>query len=287
MAAPTGPTVRRMQLGMELERLRDQRGLSMEQVVEGLPVSHSQYYKVSRGSSAFRKQEHLVLVLERLGVTDTDDVEFLVGIHRDSLNRGWWSTYSRTMPSGMAMYVGLEDGAKAMRGWNPHHVHGLLQTEAYTRAQFMAAKPVDETKTEAVERGVVVRMQRKAVLTRENPLELRVVMAEAGLRNIVGSPAVMREQYTEIIRLSELDNVTVQILPMKHATYRCAYDFTMMDFGEALPTVVAMDMIDGGSNITDKDTEIWQFSRRFDALRDGALPVGQTPKFLHQLAREI
>ncbi|WP_435059061.1 helix-turn-helix domain-containing protein [Streptomyces sp. bgisy060] len=276
-----------MQLGMELERLREQRGLSMEQVVEGLPVSQSQYYKVSRGSSAFRKQEHLVMVLERLGVTDDEDVSFLVDIHRDSLNRGWWSTYSRNMPSGMAFYVGLEDGAKAIRGWHPHIVHGLLQTEAYTRALFMAAKPVDETKTEDIERGVVVRKQRKAILTRENPLELRVVLAEAGLRNIVGSPEVMREQYEEIIRLSELDNVTVQILPMKHATYRCAYDFALMDFGEALPTVVQMDTIDGGCNVTDKDTEIWQFSRRFDALRDGALPVGETPNFLHQLSREI
>ncbi|MFB7868011.1 helix-turn-helix domain-containing protein [Streptomyces sp. NPDC056069] len=276
-----------MQLGAELERLRTQSGLTMDQVVEGLPVSSSQYYKVSRGTSAFRKQEHLVLVLERLGVTDKDDVAFLVDIHRDSLNRGWWSTYSRNMPSGMAFYVGLEDGARAIRGWQPTVVYGLLQTENYARALFSTAKPVDETKTEYIVRGVEVRMQRKEILTRENPLELRVILAEAALRNVVGNADVMREQYEEIIRLSELDNVTVQILRQGHGTYRCSYDFALMEFGDGLPTVVQMDMIDGGSNITDKDTEIWQFSRRFDALRDGALPVAETPKFLHQLAREI
>ncbi|MGW3557709.1 helix-turn-helix domain-containing protein [Streptomyces sp. NPDC000963] len=276
-----------MQLGMELERLRKQRGLTIEQVADGLPVSESQYYKVSKGSSAFRRQEHLVLVLERLGVTDEDDVSFLVDIHRDGLSRGWWSTYSRTMPSGMAFYVGLEDGAKAMRCWTPTYVLGLLQTEEYMRAQFAAAKPVEETTTENIERGVEVRMQRQQILTRDNPLELRVILSEASLRNVVGSPAVMRKQYEEIIRLAELDNVTVQILPAKHETYRCAYDFNLMEFGESLPTVVQMNTIDGGSNVTDKDTEIWRFSRRYDALRDGALPVGRTPKFLNDLAREI
>ncbi|MFJ8230677.1 helix-turn-helix domain-containing protein [Streptomyces sp. NPDC094448] len=287
MAAKTGPTVRRMQLGWELRQLRKNAGYTRAQAVEGLAFSESKLYRVEEGLTALPKQSDLRLLLERYNIIEEEDVEFLVDIHRDSLNRGWWSAYRSTMPSGMAMYVGLEDGAKAIRAWQPDLVFGLLQTEAYTRALFKGFKLVDELTTEFLERGVALRMERKEVLTRENPAEIRVIMDEAALRRQVGGRDVMVEQYEEIARFAALDNVSVQILPMHATTYRCFHDFTMLEFEGPLPTVVQMDIVDGGSSISDKDTTIWSFSRRFDALRDGALPVGETPNLLHQLSREI
>ncbi|NML55145.1 helix-turn-helix domain-containing protein [Streptomyces sp. R302] len=288
MAAPTGPTIRRMQLGMELERLRKKAGFTnLKDAAHGLGISDSQLYRVEKGTSAFRRVADLVTLLERYGVTDEEDVEFLVGIHRDSLNRGWWSTYARTLPSGMAMYVGLEDGARTIRAWQPDVVFGLLQTENYARAVFQSSKLIEEKTTEFVERGVALRMERKDILTRENPVEIRAILCEATLRRRMGSQEVMRGQINHLIDLAALDNVTIQVLPLNMQTYRSNFDFTLMDFGENLPTVVQMDMPDGASNLSDKDTEVWAFSRRFDALRDGALPVGSTPDFLHQLVREI
>ncbi|MGW6054145.1 helix-turn-helix domain-containing protein [Streptomyces sp. NPDC055189] len=288
MAAPTGPTVRRMQLGAELERLRKQAGFTNHKdVVDGLPISESQYYRVARGLSAFRKQSDLIAVLERFGVTDEDDVQFLVDIHRDSLNRGWWSIYARTMPSGMAMYVGLEDGARSLRCWQPNLVFGLLQTDEYARAVFQHAKTVEERTTEFVERGIELRKERRSVLTREKAPEVRAILDEAACHKVMGSSAIMRAQIEHLIELSELENITIQVLPMTTPTYRCSHNFTLLEFDHPLPSVVQMDTVDGGSEISDKDTAIWQFSRRFEALRDGAVPVGDTPKFLHQLSRKI
>ncbi|MEK0097734.1 helix-turn-helix transcriptional regulator [Streptomyces sp. A475] len=288
MAAPTGPTVRRVQLGQELERLRKQAGFtSLKEAVKGLNVSDSQLYRVERGTSAFRRSADLVALLARYNITDKDDVEFLVSIHRDSLNRGWWSTYARTMPSGLAMYVGLEDGAKSMQAWQPDLVFGLLQTENYARALFEAGKPIEERTTEFVERGIALRMERQGILTRENPVELRAILDEAALRRVRGSRQVMQEQIKHLADLSTLHNVALQILPQGSPTYRFSYDFTIMEFADPIPRAVQMDTSDGGSNLTDKDTEVWMFARRFDALRDGALTIGETSKFLHQLAREI
>ncbi|MGW2016844.1 helix-turn-helix domain-containing protein [Streptomyces sp. NPDC001927] len=277
-----------MQLGIELERLRRQAGFtSLKDAVQGLDISDSQLYRVEKGTSAFRRAADLVAVLERYGVTDPDDVEFLVAIHKDSLNRGWWSTFARTLPSGMAMYVGLEDGARTIRAWQPDVVFGLLQTENYARAVFQTGKLVEEKTTEFVERGVALRMERKEILTRENPVEIRAILCEATLRRNMGGPEVMREQIEHLVKVAAYDNVTIQVLPLSAATYRSNFDFTLMEFEGNLPTVVQMDLPDGASNLSDKDTEVWSFSRRFDALRDGALPVGDTPVFLHQLAREI
>ncbi len=286
MAAPTGPTVRRMQLGWELKRLRERNGFTLAQAVDGLTFSVSKLFRVETGLSALPKVADLKTLLDRYGVTD-DDIEFLVEIHRDSLNRGWWSHYRSTMPSGMATYVGLESGARTIRAWQPNVVFSLLQTERYVREMLLTAKPVNETTTEFVERTTQLRMDRKSVITRrDSPVELWVILDEAALLRVVGSAEGMREQYEEIVRLSALDNVTVQILPTSTPTYRSSDNFTLLEFGSPLPTVVQSDMAEG-SNVSDKDTTIWAFSRRFDALRAGALSPSETPQFLNRLAREI
>jgi transcriptional regulator with XRE-family HTH domain len=287
VAAPTGPTVRRMQLGWELKRLRDKAGFTLAQAVDGLTFSSSKLYRVENGLSALPKASDLRTLLDRYGVEDEEDVSFLVEIHRDSLSRSWWSIYRSVLPSGMSMFVGLESGARAIRAWQPNVVYGLLQTESYARELFLMAKPVEETTTEFVERQVQLRMERKRVLTRrESPLELWAILDEAALRRVIGSRDVMREQYEQIVNIAERDNVTVQILPMGAATYRSAYNFNLLEFEAPLPTVVQTDVADG-SDISDKDTTIWSFSRRFDALRAGALAPGETPTFLQRLAREI
>ncbi|MET8824836.1 helix-turn-helix transcriptional regulator [Streptomyces sp. NPDC004610] len=277
-----------MQLGLELERLRKKAGFTnLREAVSGLDISDSQLYRVEKGTSAFRRAADLVALLERYGVVDQEDVDFLVGIHRDGLSRGWWSMYARTMPSGMAQYIGLEDGAKSMKTWQPDVVPGLLQTEGYARALFAAGKPVEERTTEFMERGVALRMERQAILTRPNPVEIRTIFDEAVLRRVMGSREVMRAQILHLADMTALDNVTIQVLPLASPTYRAPFDFTLLEFAAPIPTTVQMDTYDGASNLSDKDSEVWMFSRRFDALRDGALPVAETPKFLHQLSREI
>lgn len=287
MAAPVGPTVRRMQLGWELKRLRDKAGFTLAEAVDGLPFSSSKLHRAENGLTALPKVADLKALLDRYGLDDPEDVEFLAEIHRESLNRGWWSPYRSVMPSGMPTYVGLESGALRAKTWQPVVVFGLLQTEAYARALFTTAKPVEETNTEFVERNIQVRMDRKEVLTRSvNPLELWVIMNEAALRQVVGGADVMRRQYEEIAQVSRLDNVTIQVLPMASATYRSSFNFTLLEFESPLPHVVQVDGTDA-SNMSDKDTVLWKFTRRFDALRAGALPAGETPAFLEALSREI
>jgi transcriptional regulator with XRE-family HTH domain len=288
MAAPTGPTVRRMQLGAELRRLREKVNFTLVQAVDGLDLSTTKLYRVENGLTALKSVAELRVLLDRYGVTDEEDIDFLAEIHRDSLNRGWWSQYRSVMPSGMAMYVGLETGSRTVRAWQPSVVLGLLQTERYARQMLQTAKPVEEHTTEFIERNIQLRMERKEHLTRKgSKLELWLVLDEAALRRVIGDPDVMREQYEEIIRLAKLDNVTVQILPLAGATYRASFNFTLLEFEAPLLTVVQCDMPDGGSNVSDKDTTVWAFTRKFDALRAGALAPGETPTFLHRLAGEI
>lgn len=290
VAAPTGPTVRRMQLGWELKRLREKAGFDTRaKALEGMRISESKLYRVEKGYTTLQAAAELKDLLTRYGVTSDDDVDFLVEIQRDSLKKGWWAPYRSTMPSGMVTFVGLEYGAHAIRAWQPSVVYGLLQTENYAREMFLAAKLVEETTTEFIERNVQLRMERKARLEHGDlgkPLNLWLVLDEAALRRVIGGPEVMREQYAELIRLAQLDNVTIQILPMSTATYRSGFNFALLDFEAPLPTVVQEDVTEAVSG-SDTDTTVWAYSRRFDALRAGALPIGETPKFLNELSREM
>lgn len=295
VAAKTGPTIRRMQLGQELRRLREQadgggelgRGITRGQAVKGTSVSESTLHRVERGLTSLPSVQDLKSLLKRYGVSDPSDVAFLLDIHKNSLNRGWWSVYRTFMPSGFNMSVGLEGDAKILRVYQPEVMFGLFQTQAYARAQFETAKPVDERTTEFVERNIEIRMRRKEVITRsERPVEIHAILEEATLWRVFGSAEIMREQYRHLAELASLDHVTVQILPMSQPIYRASGNFILMDFAPPLPTVVSMDTPEGAS-VSDKDTEIWRYARRFDAMRAEAPAPRETPRFLERAAREL
>jgi len=294
MAAKTGPTIRRMQLGQELRRLREQvvsedgsRGLTRGQAVRGTSVSESTLHRVEKGLTSLPKAQELTELLERYGVDEPGDVEFLLDIHKNSLNRGWWSPYRLFMPSGFNISVGLEGDAKILRVYQPDVMFGLFQTASYARAQFEVAKPIDERTTEFVERNVEIRMRRKESITRgDRPVEVHAILDEAVLRRVFGGSEVMREQYDHLAELASLEHVTVQILPMGQPVYRCSQNFVLMEFEPPLPTVVSVDGFSAVS-VTDKDTEIWAYKRRFDAMRAEAGAPRETPEFLKRAAREL
>ncbi|MEU5639581.1 helix-turn-helix domain-containing protein [Streptomyces milbemycinicus] len=287
VAARRGATFRRRELGKELRRLREKCGLTIDEVAEGLGFSETKLGRVETGHNALPRVKDMEALLDRYGIADIDDRESLLTLHRESLSSDWWTPYRAVMPSGMPMWVGLEADARAMRAWHSQLVFGLLQTESYARAMFLTAKPVEETTTEFVEYNVRVRMERQQIITREDsPVELRVVLDESALRRVIGSPEVMREQYEAIAELSRRDNLTVQILPQSLATYRAEGNFIVLDFDGHVGSVVQMDLPTTVS-VTDKEREVWQHNRRFDAMREGALAPAETVRFLEQLAREL
>ncbi|WP_194236263.1 DUF5753 domain-containing protein [Streptomyces acidicola] len=146
---------------------------------------------------------------------------------------------------------------------------------------------MDERNTEFVERNIEIRMRRKEAITRgARPVEIHAIQKEATLRRVFGSAGVMREQYKHLAELAALDHVTVQILPRGVPVHRASGNFILMEFERPLPTVVSIDTPEG-ANVTDKDTEIWKYVRRFDAMRAGAPAPRDTPHFLERVAGEL
>ncbi|GAB3952528.1 helix-turn-helix domain-containing protein [Streptomyces sparsus] len=285
MAARRGATFRRRELGRELRRLREGKGLTLQEVADRLGFSHTKLARVESGDNDLPRVGDLDNLMTLYELDDREDRDTLLQLHRESLSKDPWTPYKQYMPSRMPTYRGLEEAASEIRAFQPDVVFGLLQTESYTRAMFLLAKPVDETTSEFVETNTRLRMERKELITRsDNPLVLRVIMDEAAVRRMVAGPDVMREQYQEIVELSRLDNVTVQILPNEVVTYRAPSNFIILQFPDELEPVVQTDL-PSTISVTDARREVSKAMRRFDAMRESALAPAATADFLHQLTQ--
>lgn len=287
MAAKRGATFRRRELGKELRKLREKQGETLQEVAKALGFSHTKLARVEIGENDLPRVSDLQSLIDYLAPElPKGDLETLLQLHRESLSKEPWTPYKAYMPSKMPTYRGLEQDATVMRVWQPAFVYGLFQTEDYARALYQIAKPVDETTSEYIEQNVRLRLERKELVTRsDDPLELRVIMDETAVRRMVGGPDVMLAQYEEVVKLAELDNVTIQVLPHDVVTYRSESNFTVLDFAETLAPVVQSDMWNTIS-VTDERQEVQRSIRRFDAMRDSALPPARTAGFLQLLARE-
>ncbi len=293
MAAKRGRTGQRLELGIQLRQLRENcglgdrgGGLTRKQAIQGTRLSEAALQRIETGSLNFRNVGDLRKLIARYGVTDEAVIESLTSLNRESANQDWLTQYRGLMPAGMPGFVGLEPEARSMKAYHPTLVYGLLQTRQYAQAIHEVQKPVEETTSELVRSSVELRMKRQEVLTREDPVRLRVILGEAALRYPVGGADVMREQYAKLEELSAWDHITIQVLPFRW-NYRATHDFAILDFGDALPPRVQIDNAWGALSTSDKPREVDRFSRRFDSMVASALPPEDTPDFLHRLQREL
>ncbi|WP_052849947.1 helix-turn-helix domain-containing protein [Streptomyces avicenniae] len=289
MPGPTRPTLRRIELGYELRRLRERIGMSREDAVKGLRprLSDTKLLRIETGLHDLRSAELLRQLLDRYEVTDPDTVDELLRVQREARSQDWWAGYRSVMRPGMPRFVGIESAAVAAMAWHPMLIPGLLQTETYARALHQLARPVDEVTSEFGERNVELRMRRKAVrLLGDQPLALSVIVWEPALRYCPGDPEILVEQYAEIARLAALDHVTFQVLPQTTRGYITPYDLTVMDLGPVLPRVVQVDA-GGTPSVTDRPRDVAHYTRMYESMTRSALPPEDTPRVLHDLTREI
>ncbi|MFF9895073.1 MULTISPECIES: helix-turn-helix transcriptional regulator [Streptomyces] len=285
MAAKRGRTGQRLELGLQLRQLREGCGLTRKQAVQGLRISEASLLRIENGDLNFRNVGDLRRLLSKCGVTDEEIIERLAELNRESGRQDWLTQFRGLMPAGLPGFVGLEPEARSMRAYHPTLVYGLLQTRRYAQALLELHKPIEETTSEFVRSSLEVRMRRQEVLSREEPVKLRVILGEAALRYPVGGAEVMREQYERLADLSSWEHITIQVLPFRNG-YRSTNDFAILDLGDQLPARVQIDSAWGATHTSDKRREVDRFIRRFDAMAASALPPEDTPQFLRQLQGE-
>jgi transcriptional regulator with XRE-family HTH domain len=250
-----GPTALRIALGMQLRRLRDASHVTSAQAADAIRATSSKISRLERGRTT-AKQRDVADLLSLYGVTDEAEREQLLELVRQASAPGWWQQYSDVLPRWFESYVGLEWAASIIRNYEVQFVQGLLQTEDYARAVIMISNA--HAPSEEIDRRVSLRIKRQQLLTQPGAPEFWAVLDEAALRRSPGSPTMMRTQLEYLLQMTELPNVTLQVVPFDTGPHAAAGGpFSILRFPEPdLPDVVFLEQLNSAVYLEQRDDVI-------------------------------
>ncbi|WP_043264808.1 helix-turn-helix transcriptional regulator [Streptomyces sp. CT34] len=281
MASNVNPTVRRRRLGQELRRLREAKGLTAEEVAERLLVSQSKISRLENGRRSISQRD----VRDLCGVYEVEDhriVDSLMQMAKDSRQQGWWHAFGDIPYS---VYIGLETEAASLRTYESLLVPGLLQTPGYAEAVIPGAVP--ELAPDDLEKRIQVRMRRQErVNDPDRPLRLWVVLDESALRRVVGSHLIMREQLEQLVEVSRLPHVTVQVLPYDTGAHAgMSGTFSILEFDDAADSSVVY--IEGVTSdlYLEKTNDVHKYTIMYEHLRAQALSADASREFIAEAAK--
>ncbi|GAB2699139.1 helix-turn-helix domain-containing protein [Kitasatospora kifunensis] len=207
-------TVRRRQLGAELRRLREAKGLSAEEVSHNLPRwGVSKISRMENAKVAVREKE--VAELLEFYEADAELTKILLEVTRNAAKRGWWQSYREVLTPRLSDLIALEAEASEIKLYETFFVPGLFQTADYARTVItQLGNPAV-----GIDAQVEIRVARQSILTRPSPPEIWAVINEAALRARVGSPGVMAGQLERLVGLTHLSNVNIQVMPIDAAVH--------------------------------------------------------------------
>jgi transcriptional regulator with XRE-family HTH domain len=255
VAARSGPTALRIALGAQLRRLREESHVTVTDAAEAIRATHSKISRLERGRSG-AKQRDVADLLSLYGMTDAAQREELLALARQANTPGWWQPYNDVLPSWFELYLGLERAASIIRLYEVQFIHGLLQTEDYARAVILIANA--HAPAEEIDRRVSVRMKRQQLLTQPDGPQVWAVLDEAALRRWPAGPEVMRAQLKHLLQVTELPNVTLQIVPFDVGPHAAAGGpFTILRFPEPdLPDMVYLEQLNSAVYLDHPDDVI-------------------------------
>ena len=270
---PKPPTVRLRRLAAELRNLRSGAELSREDVEERTGINEATLYRLET-ARARPQRRTLVTLLDLYDVNQAARSD-LLAIARGADSQGWLQSYHSELPEDYTTYIAFEAEARTLRNYESLYIPGLLQTEDYARAVVVGGLPMADPAQ--VEQTVQARIERQALLAREQPLELWAIIDEAAIRREVGGPDVMRAQLTQILDAAQKPNVTFQMIPYdKGAHPGMSGSFVHMAFEDPLdPELVYIDTL-AGDLFLEAEPDIRRYRSMFEHLQAIAMSPRET-----------
>jgi transcriptional regulator with XRE-family HTH domain len=263
------PTVRRRELGAHLRALRNENGLTVEQVADRLLCSPSKVSRMETGHGIATARDIRDLC-DLYGVTDQAERDRLKQLARESRQQGWWQSYDLRYST----FVGLEAEAVAISDFQSSVVPGLLQTADYARAGHEAYLP--RLSPDQIELNIEAKLKRQSLLTQASPPTFAVVMDEAVLHRVVGGPRVMGAQLDRLIEAARLPNVAMQVIPFAVGYHPgLESNFNILDLPAPAPSVVFVEGL-AGSMYFERPEDLKRYREVFERLQTIALSPQDT-----------
>jgi transcriptional regulator with XRE-family HTH domain len=281
-----GPTVRRMLLGSQLRRLREEAGITPDRAGYAIRASRSKISRLEHGRVGFKERD-VTDLLTLYGVTDEDVLQRMLTLAQQSNTAGWWARYDDVLADWFETYLGLEQATSLIRTYELQFVPGLFQTEDYARAVTLlghrAAPPAE------IERRVSLRLRRQEILHSPDTLpKVWAVIDESALRRPLGGRTVMKAQLSHLVELIESPQVTLQIMPFDRGGHSAAGgSFSILRFADnELPDVVYIEQLTGALYL-DRPEEIDHYREVMNSLSAEAETPAESERQLKDLIKTI
>jgi transcriptional regulator with XRE-family HTH domain len=262
----TSPTARQRELGTRLRALRNEHGMTVEEVAEQLLCSAT---KISRLETATRRPS-LRDVRDLCTLYEVDKVTSveLMNLAQEAREPGWWTEYEDL---DLDPLVGLEQVATDIVCYSMSYIPGLLQTVEYAQGIIHTVAP--KMDPQIVRQRAEARLRRQKLLEIDNAPRFHVLLDEVVLHRGVGGPAVMAAQLEKVLKAARDGKSVVQVIPFSAGAY-AAMDgyFVLLEFSEdsKLWPVVFVEGLSENQYLERRD-EIARYRETIDYLRARAL----------------
>lgn len=237
--------------------------------------SQARFSRVERGYYRITHDEVFDLCA-KIGVDDPEGVEEVARVAEESTGKGWWTSYANK--SGVSEqyldFVELEAEAETIRIIHPKVIPGLVQAPRYVREMHSSARSNDP------ESLIAIRLARQEVLSRAR---FHGIVPESALHaQFESGSGLMKDQIRKLIDASEMENVTIQILPLTaHPSYGSNGAMTILTFRHPWTPVASIDNPMGGSHTMDPDHVVY-LEAEFENIASAALSPGESRDLLNK-----
>lgn len=260
---PTG----RQFFGTQLKRAREAKGVTQEALAKSVFKSPSMVAMWETGRR-LPQPEDVPLVECALGTGGylAELLEFV----SEQLPLEW-----------LGKWLQVERSATSLLWFEPLIVPGLLQTEAYARTVLKSGRH----RFADVEDMVSVRMERQRILAEEDPPILVALLDESILARNVGGAKVMYDQLLHLARMSETDNIVIQLIPLTAAA--CAgfiSTFILASFDGGSEVAYVDDQLSG--DVVERSEEVATLRRMFELFRADAIDQHGSTELIKKAAEK-
>jgi len=277
----TSPVARQRELGTRLRGLRNERGMTVEEVAAKLLCSTT---KISRLETAARRPSlRDVRDLCVLYEVDEPTSHELMGIAREAREPGWWTQYDDL---NLDPLIGLEQEAVAITCYSINYIPGLLQTQDYAQGIIKTVAP--KMDPGIVQQRVEARLRRQQLLEEDDRPRYHVVLDEAVMRRGVGGSALMAAQLDKILATVRSGKAAVQIIPFAAGAYAAADGyFVLLEFEEDsnLWPIVFIEGLAGNQYLQHRD-DIARYRETIEYLRGLALDLSDSMALMTEMRED-
>ncbi|MFB7075279.1 MULTISPECIES: helix-turn-helix domain-containing protein [unclassified Streptomyces] len=282
MPPTNNPTLRQRRLGAELRKLREQAGLTATGAGQLLGVNQARISMIETGRTPV-SADRVHSMAHAYACPDAALVDALAAM-TGRRSRGWWEEYREHLPVGLIDLAELEHHATALRVALVVHIPALLQTTDHARALFCEAVP--PLRQFEIEHRVTHRIKRQGVLHRADPPPYTAVIHESALHMGYGGSTTVRAQLRHLLDMSELEHVTVRIIPFGKG----CFPGTGQSVDYLLGPVPQLDTVQldthHGCEFLDTEAQLNKYRSVLDRMESNALKPAESRDLIHRIAQE-